>query len=680
MPSSKALTNVHVGPGKLHANVASAAADYPGAGTEALLASMISALQQVIAQPTYTTVSLTAGATFTTLDASIYGPVWMGDSGATARSLFDIVESVGSNQRITDTNLFPLYVTSVAGASVGSGFFTTNLLTINFSGPIPASTTYKLLFSRQMTLQSFVKGTIALARNFVPDAGYLENLIYEMKWDGGGVGGGWDSTPSISLRRAALKGLNESYNRTGILDAGATTGSGEGGLIQRTGRAITCQANITSYDYSNPPPDPYLGHFQVKAGDEVTGSTLPANSDGGSGFVGVLQQRPTPSATYLTGAQTASIAGQMEVIERRWHPATGTTIGTGNIKTKVRPTETSGAALNPDGGTGDERRTIRLATGDFFWETNSGDDLSEVAIGADLIEITYPGGEKQVCVITTLFGGPHASSPVPAEDQRRALVRTLTGDSPGFPTTATTGVYFKFIKLKNWSGVERQWYRAIVDSQSDPVFIGWEYHAVAPELTDDTMVTGSQEPDIYGGARFYAKARTRGETGNTNNFRPYALIWGGHNPYLHAQEPRGALRGDGAVECTLLSKRVTAENYGSAGTFSLTWHPSLDGSVLVITSSHASGTVDVTVSLDLDYTANAITEGAEITIIVVNNSLGNLMTITWPSEFIFSGVDGDPMAYNDAASVTMVKYTGVYLGLSGGMWLMSLTTYLGPGD
>jgi hypothetical protein len=148
-----------------------------------------------------------------------------------------------------------------------------------------------------------------------------------------------------------------------------------------------------------------------------------------------------------------------------------------------------------------------------------------------MIEVTLPSGNVQVYVITKLFGGPHASSPVPAEDARRALVRTLSGDSPNFPATATAGASFKFIKAKHFEGVGSQRYRAEIDGQTDPVLFGQMYHAVTPAITDD--LTGNAEIDP-GYPEFYARARTRSEVNNTGD-SPYALMFGGFNPATHLQ-------------------------------------------------------------------------------------------------------------------------------------------------
>jgi hypothetical protein len=685
MPSSKALTNVNTGAGKLHSNVASAAADFQTSnGSDAIIASMVAALNQEIASPTFRSVALTAGATFVTLDASLYGPVWMGATGEVAKDLFDLVE-VNDDTRVSDTNDLPLYVTGVAGAAVASNSFTTNLLTINFSGAIPATTNYRLLYSRRMTLGAFTNGSIATARRFVPEPAILEQTIYGMKWNVSGIGG-WSDPPSITLREAALSGLGERYNRASTIAAGSPVlnGPGDGAIITRTGQAVQGRATANTYDYSAPQPDPYQALFMTRAGPQALATTVAPNKDGGTGFVGVLQQRTTASTLQYTNTQSLTVASRMDVIERYTSTAT---IGAGNVKTKINPSNSTGVALNPDNLAGaDDRRTILLGTGDYFWEGVSGNDLSEVAIGHDMIEITLPGGEVQTYVITTLFGGPHPTSPVPAENARRALVRTLSGDSPNFPATTTAGVTFRFIKTRQFSGVGAQAYRAFVDGQTDPVRLNWHYIAGTPPITDDPTGTGSNEvdPTTPGVVEIYAEGQSRAR--DFLHRTPVALAWGGHSAPEHTQQLGGLLRGDGAVECTQTSRRV--RNADVSTTSTVTWHPSLEGSILNIRLTHGSGAIVVTVALDADYLSDALDDGDELTVVIRNSDdapepggAGGTATATfvWPSQFKFSGVDGVPNPNNGSGgTVNVSKYHGVAVNTVGVSieFLMTLTSYL----
>jgi len=654
MPSSKALSLVQVGAGKLHPNVASAASDFQtSAGTEAMLATFLASLNQEIAVPTEMDVNLSLTDTSFAVDASVYGPFWLGYTGEHVGDVFDLVDTI-TDSRVTGTNNLPIYITGITGATIGTGAFTSSVITFNLSAPIPASTQYRFKFSKRTTLGAFTTGALATARRFVP-----EQPIYEQRFQAmlSNVLVAWDATPTTTLSEAALSGLQERYNRsTSVAGSPTLNSAGDGGLIQRTGQAVTVQATANAYNYSSPQPDPYWANFLVTAGPSVIGTSSLANYDGGTGFVGVLQQRNTVSVSQRTNAYSLSFASRMDVIER---DLVASTIGAGNVKTRVGAANSTGTALNPDAGaTADDRRTIRLATGDYFWESTSGDDLSEVAVGSDMIEVTLPGGEKQAYVITTLFGGPHAASPVPAEDQRRALVRTIAGDSPEFPSgAATTGVTFRFIKTRHFSGVGTQALRAKIDTHTDPVLLGYGYNAVTPTLTDDPTVTGSDEVDP-GHFAFYARARTRAEIAATG-FKPYALVFGGHNPRTHLMEARGGLRGDGSIECTLLARQTTFFIIGSATAVpdrTLTWHPSIDGSVV---DARISDGVTMVINIDTDYITHVRAAGDTLTVCVNNVSGGAV--ITWDANFQFQTA-GDALPNAGIGSETIWK--GIVAGPS----------------
>lgn len=678
MPSSKALTNVTTGAGKLHSNVATAAADYQiSGGTEAILASVVAALNQEIAIPTFVNLAISSGAASVILDGSIYGPVWLGASGETTGDLFDIV-STSDDRRVAGGSGAPLKVTSIAGGSVGSGAFTASSITLNFNDTIPATTTYKILFSKRATLSSVSPGAIATSRRFVPEPAILEDDLQAIKW--ATAANAWDQAPLASLETLVNAGLNERYNRNSTFPSGSPVvdGAGDGGLIVRTGQAVTVRATAQQYDYSSPQPDPYWAQYMVTAGPEAVSTSLLANYDGGTGFVGVLQQRLTTELGHRTNSQAATLASRLDVVQR---DQAASTLGGANVRTKVGPTNTTGTALNPDVGTSvDARRTILLGSGDYFWEGVSGNDLSEVAVGRDMVEVTFPGGEVQAYVITTLFGGPHPVSGF-GDDERRALVRTLAGDSPEFPSgSSVAGVSFRFVKTARFEGVSTAAYKEKVNSQTDPVLLNYGYTAVTPPITDDPTGTGSDEVDP-GAPQFVARGVTRDHVGGGSVEAPMALEWGGHDPENHVAAIRGGLRGDGAVECTLAHRKVVSLNYAVQGsTVSYTWHPAFEGSTLIVNTSHAFSFVNFTLDLDTDYLNNVLKEGDEITIITEDvNASGRPLIKNWPASFKFSGVDYLLTASIQPPEGLITKYNGIYVNMSGGVWLITTTHYMDGG-
>ena len=676
MPSSKALTNVNVGAGKLHSNVATAAADYQtSSGTEALLSAAVTALNQEVAVPSSVDLALSSGVTSFSLSGSTYGPIWLGESGETAADLFDIVD-VTTEERISDNFDLVISVSSITGGAVGSGTFTGATLTINLSGQIPASATYRVRFSKRATIGTFATDAIAAGRTFAPKSPFYENNIFSMKWKTSSQGT-WVDAPVTTLWDAAYAGLNERYNRDALSPLSAVTGPGEGALISRTGQAVTVEALAVAHNYSSPQPDPYWAQYTVTAGPDSVSTTLPANYDGGTGFVGVLQQRLTADVSHRMNADAATLASRLDVVERDQAAAL---IGGANVRTRITPGNTTSTALNPQGlATVDARREILLGFGDYFWETASGNELSEVALGRDMIEVTFPGGEKQVYVITKLFGGPHTVSGL-GSDQQRALVRTLAGDSPEFPPdVATYGVSFRFIKTARWQGVGTAAYKEKVDSQTDPVLLNYGYTAVTPPITDDPSGTGSDEVDP-GAPQFAARGVTKDHVGGGSAEAPLALEWGGHDPENHVATMRGRLRGDGAVECTLAHRKVVSLEYSTPSTTdTYTWHPAFDGSILMVKTSHASSFVDFTLEFNADYLNNVLKEGDEITIITMDRSTSGRQLIKhWPASFKFSGAE-DTTSGNFPPADLITKYHGIYADIDGGVWLMTTTHYMDGG-
>jgi len=372
-------------------------------------------------------------------------------------------------------------------------------------------------------------------------------------------------------------------------------------------------------------------------------------------------------------------ASRMDLIERHFVAAT---IGTANVRTKVTPGNTTGTSLNPDAGTGfNDRREIELATGDYFWEAGSGNNTSEVALGRDMIEITYPSGDKIVCVITEFPG-----------TSRRALVENLTAGGMSFPSgVATTGVSFRFIKTKYWQGVGSQQYTDFENGYliPDGIKLGHFYHAIPPFVTDD--VTAGLEVEDIGDAEFFARAQTIGQSLVANlTAKPYALKWGGYDPEGHVQAVKGGLRGDGAVESTLVTRSsIRQDDYGSAGSFNVDWHPSLEGSLLILRMLHATGTVNLTVDLHTDFVNNVMQDGDEIEVHIINSlsapvpddgaPSGALYTLLWDTWFQFSGHDDYPIVFNHNSQVTVQKWKGTFSAIVG-KFLMTKTTYIGPGD
>jgi len=690
MPSDKDPNLIDVGAGKLHSNVATAAADYQtSSGTSSLLAAALAALNQELVIPTVTGNTVSVGDTSIILSGAV-NPIWVGDNpGDSLKDLFRLVQA--SNDSLpTDAIGDPIEVASIVGAAIGDGWFTGVGLTVNFTGVVPAGLTYRLYYGTRATLQSIPIEAFSFTtiRNSVAVDEDLQTILKELHSAGGDT---WDDAWASTIDDLTKSGLNERYRLSTTGGSGTVDTAGDGALIHRDGQAMTLESSaaLGSYLYPNTPSDPYSAHHKTTAGPgPQTDIVDRENSDGGTGYVNVQQQRLTTSSGMRMNALAYSLASRIDAIERHF---SNSLIGTANIRTKIVPTNGSGTLLNPDAGTGyNDRRTIQLASGDYFWESISGNKTSEVAIGRDLIEITYFGGKKQVCVITELFG----------TDPRKARLLNLTGGGLSFPSGAVvTDAKFRFIKLKYWQGVGTQ---KFIDHKggglvTPNIELGHFYHAITPFISDDIVQSGEAE-DI-GDAEFYARARTVGNSGVAGlTTRPFALKWGGYDPATWEQVPSGGLRGDGAIEATLFSQKEHRVDVGSNGVTVINWHPSLQGSLLVVDVDHAAGLATITINIDIaDYLTYVRQPGDRIEIHIRNPTaaptpgvgvpLGATYTIAWSGALRFEGAGsvgsvpgGVPIIYNHTGIRTVNKWAGTWSSLDNDFMMHDETPQLGPGD
>jgi hypothetical protein len=682
MPSDKALTNVTTGAGKLHSNVATAAADLQmSSGTEALLASVVAALQQELAFVTRSAGAAGAGQT----SLGVSGTIWLGD-GSVSTDIEDFFRLVTEpyNGAPVEADGTPITISSLTGANIGDGWYTGSL-TLNFSGPIAAGQFWQVYYTNRALLQSLPTDAFSFntVRNTITVNEQLQEVLRDLH--SGGAADVWDDAWASTILDLAYSGLDDRYRRS-TTGAGNLDTPGDGAIITRDGQAPTVEAtaDFGIYFYPNVTADPYTAHFMTRAGPGPQSDTNHrVNTDGGTGYVGILQQRLCNSPVMRLNALAYTQASRLDVIERSF---TGPTIGSGNVRTRVTPGNTVGASLNPLAGSGfNDRRAIHLATNDYFWEAASGNKTSEVALGRDMIEITYPSGDKIVCVITEF---PNAG------DSRLAYLENLTGGGLSFPDggggAPITGVSFRFIKTKYWQGCGNQQYTDFESGYliTESIKLGQFYHAITPFVTDEA--TPWQVEDI-GDAEFFARAQTIGQSGVANlTEKPYALKWGGYDPENYIQEVRGGLRGDGAVEASQYNIQTRIAAVSAAGAWDLTWHPSLEGSRLIIRMFHAAGTAAITLSLDTDYLTNVAAEGDEIEVVLINTGFaaapgpsaytGPDYSIIWPAEFQFSGDDGQPIIYNFNGQVTAQKFKGTFDSAAFGKFLMTKTTYVGPGD
>lgn len=592
------------------------------------------AINQSFAKPTRGANVVSAGDTSTTLDGSVGGDIWVGESVSIPLDELFVVVDADDKMVLTAAGGVPITVSSIVGAGVGSGW-TSVLLTINFSGTIPSGTTYRVIHSRRVNYLTAFEAHLSFGdvQSFAQNDKHIE---------------------------AALRGgLNERYRRSTTAGAATVNSPGSGAAITRDGQAPSSQATSAQQDYGNAFKDPFWAQWKVEVPGAFAAVSLNGREDGGTGFLAVSGRKYTVAANEKTRPSLPA-ASFWSVTERSVDVATLSGAAT---RTRVNPADSTGASLNPDAGVSiTDTSTIELATADYFWSAGSG--FSEASPGYDIIRIEYTTGPK-----TGQFEYYQLIDFPAPFNSRRAVLRTLGGGTPQFPSgSTTTGVRFQLLKTVFHQGGGAQ-------SHTNQVF-AWSpenkldtFTYLVPRSATDSASTVEQRPLP---ATFIAAAIEDDDYYNlgTPLAAPMALVWGGVTQKGTAQFfPGVGLRGDGGVNASILKHGAFGLSFGAV-TGTTTWYPNQQGAQLEITFTHVSGTSDRTVALGASYLPAG---GEEITVIIkatTVNPPSALTVVTWPASFQFSGTDAVPSLLAN----TYTKYTGVY-SETHSKWFMTKTVY-----
>ncbi len=230
MPSSQDPSTILTGPGRVHIDVVSAAADLYSTGSSAALAQLVAVIAQPLASPSFK--AYTAGLTgdTTRVMAAADGPFYVGDSvGDDIQDLFKIVNDSDDTDIFNSNTQQYVRISAISPTTIGSGFGTV-ALTLTFSTPVPANLQYRVYYGRRVTVAS---------------------LPVEMS-----------SNPMI--RRSPDRVRFPEFNRTGYAPTSISP----------------------EQDYNASYPDPYLAQWKAKLTGTISGSGLSDNDYGGAlGFV-----------------------------------------------------------------------------------------------------------------------------------------------------------------------------------------------------------------------------------------------------------------------------------------------------------------------------------------------------------------------------------------------------------
>lgn len=289
MPSSQDPSTIQTGPGRVHVDVVTAAADLYSTGSSAMVAQLAAVIAQPLAVPTSRTFTAGVGGDATKVLLAAEGPFYVGDDPADdIQDLFKVVSASDDTDIFNSQTQQYVRVTSIAPTAIGSGFGTVSL-TLTFSTPVPANLQYRVYYGRRST---------------------VANLPVEMA-----------SNPVI--RRSPDRVRFPEFSRTGYAPT-----------------SISPEQVYTANSY----PDPYLASWKARSAGTISLTGLVDEAYSGStGFVHVGQLR---SVEDVADAVPQGVPGAafLSVYEKDIRTSTFTA---GNIPlTRINSTLT-GTVTNP---------------------------------------------------------------------------------------------------------------------------------------------------------------------------------------------------------------------------------------------------------------------------------------------------------------------------------------------
>lgn len=556
---------------------------------------------------------VSAGDASTTLDGSTQ-EIFVGNAGAAAATTFAVVNSLDGPILDPATGAI-IIVSSIGGATIGTGYTAANPLTLTFNITIPSGITYRIVHGRR---------TNPGAQNdeLVAETGLVSGISL--------IG---------TVQELVRGGLDGRYRNATNVAAAALDTAGAGGTITRDGPAVTVDVDDATDLFA----DPIGGCFKVFSTVNTTGYS--SGDATGLGFVQYIGNRFT--ADTLERGPDTSIGAFAAV----WpHDITGTIA---SVRTQIVSDGSRTGLLNPGGGNTD---VVELNVLDFFY---NGSTESAVNVGFDLLEVTRAAGDVEVYVITELDMG----------NSRRADVRDLSGVSPNFSTTDEI-VTFRWLTTHFWQGPPRGLHESDQNGPFGfPARLGGLIHQVPPLLGSASDITDNS-PAIFG---------ARDDTGARDALiwagfdTTVASGLSGMSAAIADATRRGRLIGDGGIETAGVSllglylQKTQTMVVTATGT--QTWALGDTPRLVIDAQTNAQ-------TLTIDLTGYLAGEGHRCEIIVNLAAGVSTFTIIWPGlpVFAFSSA-GDKVPTQGALSRTVYRGTFTNAGAAPNHYLMAKFSY-----
>jgi len=342
MPNPSTYTQIVTGPGRIHVDVVSAAAELFNSSSSSVISSIANAMAQPLASPSFKAYTAGGGAGDATKVMVIGdGPYYVGDDVSDVlQDLFIVVDGTTDAQIYNPRTRLFVAVTGISVA-IGGGFVN-SAITVTFNTPVPAGLLYKIYYSRRATLASV---PVELASN-----------------------------PTI--RRSA--------DRVRFPD------------LDRTGYAPNSISNEVSYVSAAGYPDPVLAHWKAiikgPPNDNFVG-----HYEQLSGAVGYYHQSSVKNVEDLgdltpgAGDRTAFLS----VVEKDVRLAYFTNAASYPY-TKINPTLAAASQNNKE---------IRLNAADYFYYLDAPNKRSIFRKGMDLLEVTFSTGYRACYIVLAMNAG-----------------------------------------------------------------------------------------------------------------------------------------------------------------------------------------------------------------------------------------------------------------------------------
>ena len=523
---------------------------------------------------------------------------------------------------------------NVVGVTAGGFRTTTTALSLNV--PIPTGVTYRVYYGERSNLASLPIDafTTIKIRGAQEVSAEVERVLRDLHSTG--ILTDWNATWLATITSLACTGLDGRYRLTAY-DPGPLPMdvAGAGGTITRDGPAV--KISCPGYDLSTQGlagtstyPDPLMACLRIA---RAYGSTSSWYSTTVGGNVGLLQESPFHSVADANERTLNHTTGPL-LLEVSPRDVLASTLGGAPVLTRINTGVL--AFINPAAGAdATSRRTLLVGTGDFL---SSG---GQTALrSTDYIELTefYTGA---------VIGTYRVDTPL---STTTLTLKTLV---EGLPVIAPAGVAV---------AVNARWIQPTIsiggrsregsgDDQTAPHFF------VAPP----SPLVSTWDANAATIQAVFLSALVDRSLPATNQVLYSAMCWGGFDT-TGEWAVKGTLFGDGGIVTeggrqvfTLVNQTTYNQGINDTGG-TLQWDPFLSGSREIYTSIPPAGPCPITVALSAA-SGYVETPGDVLTanVYIADGTVGP-MTITWPSNFVFSGSDGVIPSSNLTGSTMIVSY------------------------